>query len=136
MQIRNRRIQIRRGVIQILQGSETLQERLLWGKMQDLQRRGKKVRLLLQIQPQQTMPLKRETLGAKPVVRRLTVTVGQKLAEMLTTNWAFHLVAPIERAYQPTEQITHPDEPLAGKYLGEKSDQFLHINSQIWIYKS
>ena len=72
------------------------------------------------------MPFKRQALGTHAVVGGRAVAVGQELAEMTATNGAFHLVTYIEWAHQKAEQITQLDEPLAGKYLGKKGDEFLH----------
>ena len=43
---------------------------------------------------------------------------------MLAANGAFHLIANIKRTNQYAEHIAQFDEPLAGKNLGEKRDEF------------
>lgn len=120
------RIEVGSGVIEVLQGSETLQERLLGREMQDFQWCGKEIRLLLQIKPQQTMPFERQTFGTQAIVHRLAITVGQEFPEMTAANGAFHLVAQIKRTNQNTKQIAQFDEPLAGKNFREQGDEFFH----------
>ena len=120
MEVGNGRIEVGGGVVEVLQGAETLQERLFGREMQDLQRRGEEVRLLLQVEPQQTVPFKRQALGAHSIVGRRAIPVGQELAEVAAADGAFHLVAPIERPDQPAEEVAHPDEPLAWEDLGEE----------------
>jgi hypothetical protein len=72
------------------------------------------------------MSFERQALGAKTVVASHPIAIRQKLPEMLAANGTFHLIAQIERPDQKAEQITQLDEPLAGKNLGEKRDEFLH----------
>ena len=73
------------------------------------------------------MSFQRQTFGAQSVIHRLAIAVGQKLTEMSAANGAFHLVSDIKRAHQKAEQITQFDEPLTGKNLREKGNQFLHF---------
>ena len=113
-------IEVGSGVVEVLQGTETLQERLLGGEMQDLQGCSEEVRLLLQIEPQQTMALKRQAFGTHAVISGRAIAIRQEFAEMAATDGTFHFVAPIKRSDQPAEEIAHPDEPLAGKDLGEE----------------
>jgi hypothetical protein len=128
MQIGNGRIQISRGVVQVFQSTEALQERLFGREMQNLQRSREEICLLLQVKPQQTVAFQGQTLGAHPIVHRLTIAIRQELAEVLPADWTFHLVAPIKRADQKTEQVTAPDQELTGKYLGEQRDEFFHYD--------
>ena len=95
--------------------------------MQHFQRCREEIRLLFQIEPQQTMALKRQALGAQTVIHSLAVAIRQKLAEMSTTNGALHLIANIKRTDQKAKQIAQLDEPLSGKNLREKRNQFLHL---------
>jgi hypothetical protein len=39
---------------------------------------------------------------------------------MLAANWTFNLVTPIKRTNQKTEEVTTPDQELAGKYFGKQ----------------
>ena len=73
------------------------------------------------------MALQRQTVGAQAVVHSHSIAIGQKLTKMLAADGAFHLVAPIERSDQEAEHIAQFNEPLAGKNLGEKGNQFLHL---------
>jgi hypothetical protein len=52
---------------------------------------------------------KRETLGAHPVIDCMAIAIGEKLPEMLATNWALHFVTHIEGTYQEAEQVAAPD---------------------------
>jgi hypothetical protein len=72
------------------------------------------------------MSFERQTLWTQPVVSSHPIAIRQKLSEMLAANGTIHLIAQIERPDQKAEQITQLDEPLAGKNLGEKRDEFLH----------
>ena len=99
MQVRDGRIEVGGGIVEVFQSTETLQERLLRREMQDLQRCSEEIRLLFQVEPQQTMPFERQALGAQTVIHRLAVAIGQKLTEMTAANGAFHLVAEIKRAH-------------------------------------
>jgi hypothetical protein len=94
--------------------------------MQDFQGCGKEIRFLFQIQPKQTVTFQGQTFGAHPVIDRLPVTVGQKLAEMPATNGTFHLVAPVKGTNQKTEEVTAPDQKLAWEQLCEQADEFFH----------
>ncbi len=78
------------------------------------------------------MPFQRQAFGAQSVIHGLAITVGQELTEMASTNGTFHLVATIKRTYQPTEEKTQLDEPLAGKNLGEKGDKFFHFSEYLF----
>jgi hypothetical protein len=94
--------------------------------MQHLERGSEKISLLFQVKPQQTMPFKRQTIGTQSIVSSHPIAIRQELPEMLAANRTFHLIAQIERPDQKAKQIAQLDEPLAGKNLGEKRDEFLH----------